>query len=694
MVAAVCLPMPSVYGQSPIQITADRFGGGNVVDLQSVPWRYHPGDQPEWAQIECDDGHWELISNTHFLSDHLPSSGWQGSGWFRLTVNVEPDVVHLPLNVTLQQLGASEVYLNGKLIQRFGQVGTSSISEQPFNPGLVPFGFVFNRSGPNLIAVRLSNQAMADMRSGWGRWLSRTGYGAGFRMQLRDAGQSQIEQEQDFTSNASLSLGTAGVFAAFGILHLLLFVFYPKQRANLYFSLYALGVAWIVLAFFWIATGHQGAIGTAGLFFTVWFGIDLTNVAILAFLYAAVSQPIPRYFWWVLTAWGVLLLSGIPFPNSQAGLWLYTGLSFFTAVESLRIVGKALIQKLDGGWIIAIAMVLVALNPLKEALVNAGLLEVPPMVDRVHGLTFGVIVSISIYLARTFAQTNQSLEQQLEQVKVLSEQQLESERQQAELRIQHEQEKARLAKIEAENERRAQELEEARQLQLLMLPKSVPQLKNLEIAVFMRPATEVGGDYYDFQVSADGTLTVAVGDATGHGLKAGTMVTAAKSLFTNLAHEEDLEYIFKQSSRVLKEMNLRSLYMAMGMLKIKGWQATVCLAGMPPILHYRADSQTVEEILVEGMPLGSPVRFPYQQQELTLGPGDVVVLMSDGFPERFNAEDDIFGYPKVEEVFAALVHQSPDEIIRQLVKAGDDWAGDHPQDDDITFVVLKMKAAG
>jgi hypothetical protein len=104
-------------------------------------------------------------------------------------------------------------------------------------------------------------------------------------------------------------------------------------------------------------------------------------------------------------------------------------------------------------------------------------------------------------------------------------------------------------KQKAENQRRAQELEEARQLQLSMLPQKIPQLPELDLAVYMKPATEVGGDYYDFHLGKDGALTVAVGDATGHGLKAGTMVTAMKSLFMTLGHEPDLSRIFQQSNR-------------------------------------------------------------------------------------------------------------------------------------------------
>ena len=100
--------------------------------------------------------------------------------------------------------------------------------------------------------------------------------------------------------------------------------------------------------------------------------------------------------------------------------------------------------------------------------------------------------------------------------------------------------------LEAENFRKTKELEEARDLQLSMLPKTIPKLPNLEIAVFMKPATEVGGDYYDFQLAGDNSLTIAIGDATGHGAKAGTMVTAAKSMFTVLTADFDILEILQR----------------------------------------------------------------------------------------------------------------------------------------------------
>ena len=98
--------------------------------------------------------------------------------------------------------------------------------------------------------------------------------------------------------------------------------------------------------------------------------------------------------------------------------------------------------------------------------------------------------------------------------------------------------------LQLENNRKTKELEEARQLQLSMLPKTIPSLPHLDIAVYMKTATEVGGDYYDFNVGLDGTLTVAIGDATGHGMQAGTIVSMAKALFASGSSKLRYENIF------------------------------------------------------------------------------------------------------------------------------------------------------
>lgn len=261
----------------------------------------------------------------------------------------------------------------------------------------------------------------------------------------------------------------------------------------------------------------------------------------------------------------------------------------------------------------------------------------------------------------------------------------------AEREIERQKEKARLAVVEAENERRAKELEEARQLQLSLLPKTLPQLSHLEIAAYMKTATEVGGDYYDFHLASDGTLTIAVGDATGHGLKAGTLVASIKSLFVSLAYHPDIPHIFQRMSRVLKEMKLRGLFMAMTLVKVKGNQMTVSIAGMPSVLIYRAQTGAVEEIAMRALPLGGMTKYEYPQQELTLAVEDVVVLMSDGLPERFNATGEMLAEEAARKYLAEHAHYSAQELTKGFAKLGDDWGGGRPQDDDVTFVVLKVK---
>ena len=199
----------------------------------------------------------------------------------------------------------------------------------------------------------------------------------------------------------------------------------------------------------------------------------------------------------------------------------------------------------------------------------------------------------------------------------------------------------RRQEVEAENEQRAKELEGARQLQLSMLPQSVPQLPQFEIAALMQTAAEVGGDYYDFYLAKDGTLTIAVGDATGHGLKAGTMVAATKSLFKHLAAQTNVVETLHDASRALKQMNLRSLFMALTLVKVQGNRLHCGSAGMPPILVYRAATQTIEELPLRGVPLGGFSTCAYREAEITLAPEDVVLLMSDGLPERFNPASEL-----------------------------------------------------
>lgn len=245
--------------------------------------------------------------------------------------------------------------------------------------------------------------------------------------------------------------------------------------------------------------------------------------------------------------------------------------------------------------------------------------------------------------------------------------------------------------LEAENARKTKELDEARLLQHSMLPKELPQLPHLDIAVYMKTATEVGGDYYDFHVHTDGTLTVILGDATGHGMMSGMMVSIMKSLFMSDRSNKELKPFFENASAAIKDMQLGRLMMALTCVQIKTDRIVTTNAGMPPLYIYRKHSQTVEEIVINNMPLGAMKGIEYDVKELKIERGDTLLLMSDGFAELKNENKEIFGYKRARNSFEDTAMKEPEEIVTYLKEEGRRWTNDKEPEDDVTFVVIKVK---
>ena len=245
--------------------------------------------------------------------------------------------------------------------------------------------------------------------------------------------------------------------------------------------------------------------------------------------------------------------------------------------------------------------------------------------------------------------------------------------------------------LQLENDRKTKELEEARKLQLSMLPKQLPQLPHLDIAVYMKTATEVGGDYYDFHVHLDGTLTVVLGDATGHGMMSGMMVSIMKSLFMSDRTNKELKPFFENASAAIKDMQLGRLMMALTCVQISNNKIVTTNAGMPPLFIYRKNSQTIEEVVISNMPLGAMKEVVYDVKEFKIERGDTLLLMSDGFAELKNENKEVYGYKKARNSFEEAANREPEEIVTYLREEGRNWTNNREPDDDVTFVVIKVK---
>jgi len=245
--------------------------------------------------------------------------------------------------------------------------------------------------------------------------------------------------------------------------------------------------------------------------------------------------------------------------------------------------------------------------------------------------------------------------------------------------------------LQIENDRKTKELEEAKQLQLSMLPKALPSLPHLDIAVFMKTATEVGGDYYDFHVHMDGTLTVILGDATGHGMMSGMMVSIMKSLFMSDRTNKELKPFFENANEAIKDMQLGRLMMALTCVQISNNKIITTNAGMPPLFIYRKIFQTIEEVVINNMPLGAMKGISYDIKEFKIERGDTLLLMSDGFAELKNQNQEMYGYKRARNSFEESAKKEPEEIITHLRAEARSWTNDKEPDDDVTFVVIKVK---
>ena len=660
----------------PFVITKDSFNNNQTVALDRRKWKYLAGDDFEWAAADLDDSGWDELETSSINRQSPPPSGWNGRGWFRLRFQVDESMANKPVALEARQYGASEVYLNGRLVTKFGEI--KEHGEIEYNPAFIPVPVEF-RAGENVLAVRYSASVLAETDTLRGAWLRNGGIKPGFYLQFDDIVdfKTTIQTYSDVVAGRFAVLYT-GVLAALGLLHLLMFLFYRVERANLFYSLHAFAFAAHLVCINNFAYGHWGTIQNFMFTSMNTLMVGVLFVSLLAFLHVAFERRLGKMFRLLAVAWAIAIVINVVFLRAFVWLPALTSLTTLgTFIFCIYLLVRALREKRPGAWILMGGVMLFVIALSITLLIVYGILPVSFQyyVYLEVFIVLSIPVAVSIFLALNFARTSRNLSERLIEVKELSAKQIEQERRAAELR--------------AENERRTRELEEARQLQISMLPKKLPELPNLEIAAYMKPATEVGGDYYDFHVSSDGTLTVAVGDATGHGLKAGTLVSVTKGLFNNLAHAPDISGTLNQMSRSLKMMNLRGLFMALTLLRFKDNDLLISVAGMPSVLIYRAATRKVEEINLRALPLGSVSKFRYSEQQFSLALGDVVLLMSDGFPEMFNDQNEMLGFEKAAEVLPEIAAAPPQEIIDRLVSIGHEWAGSRPQDDDVTFVVLK-----
>ena len=220
----------------------------------------------------------------------------------------------------------------------------------------------------------------------------------------------------------------------------------------------------------------------------------------------------------------------------------------------------------------------------------------------------------------------------------------------------------------------------------------MPSTDEYEMIGFQQTATEVGGDFFDFVQKDEGRWIAICGDATGHGLTSGNVVSITKTAMSALVEEEPVATLDSLNKTLLK-MNIGLNRMCLNIANIGKDSIQFSSAGMPPAYHYSAETETLEEILVGALPLGSFPEAIHMMQEVPFkNKGDILIMMSDGLPEAENINDEMVGYERTEEEIRSLATKSVEEIKDGLVDLCDRWLDGHTElKDDMTFVIIKRK---
>ncbi len=235
------------------------------------------------------------------------------------------------------------------------------------------------------------------------------------------------------------------------------------------------------------------------------------------------------------------------------------------------------------------------------------------------------------------------------------------------------------------------ELNVASQIQQSILPTQFPQGAEFNVYASMEPARNVGGDFFDVLALEDGLIGLAIADVSDKGVPAALFMMSSRTLLKGSAiGMGEPGDVLGEVNQLLHEDNDTGMFVTILYAVYNPFSGEFAYANgghnSPLIVHPDGSSSLLP--LTGGIALGVAPDMPYQQQTLSLAPGDLVFLYTDGVTEAMNEEEEEYGVERLQEVFSANPPKDPHEAIEAVFDSVNDFAGDTPQSDDITCLAL------
>lgn len=689
------------------------------IDLDTL-YRYKLGDNPEWSKVEFDDSDWRPTIADTTEKDTLLKV-YNGIAWFRGKFKVDSSLISRSFAIEILCHGACDVYFDGILVKKIGVVASSFEnyrSGYTFRTSMIPVSL--NQKTEHVIAVRVAKykeEKKSEIVFNTGN--REKAFGSSFY-----DGEVAMEEESDFHQQA-IMLIFATIFGVLGIFHMILFIYYHKNRANLYYSLFTFMLFSIFFGLYTLFAGQdmQTTQKILKLESLAFYAVPLFFISIL---YQIFYKRLLKFFW-VLA--GLILISSISFfVFAQRDIGMITLVLFFMGgfVETIRVFIKGIINKRDGARIFLFGLFfpiigVIFLSVTSSFLDSTGFTKWSEMIDDHTGEFFGyslllsVSLSMTIYLARDFARMNNKLQAQINEIKKLFDKTVEQDNERKKI-LENQNEKLeqmvtvrtnevnrQKTEIELKNRDILDNLQYAKRIQEAILPeiKLIYQTLRDSFIIYL-PKDIVSGDFYSFSQKNDKVI-IAAADCTGHGVTGAFMSMIGTSLLNQIINEQGET----RPAQILKDLNagiIDALKQSEGEKEIHdGMDIALCTLDLKNSNLVYAGANRPLWIFKNGelsmiKPAKSAIggyqslrKEEFTQHEIPLSKGDTIYLFTDGYADQFGGpEGKKLLSKRFREMLKEIQSLPMSEQEKYLIKAFHDWKGTAGQVDDVLVIGVRF----
>ncbi|HWY37095.1 MAG TPA: SpoIIE family protein phosphatase, partial [Bacteroidia bacterium] len=614
-------------------------------------WLFSPKDDYRFALRNYADSEWKIV---HSDLDVSRDTFFTGFGWFRLHYKITKEEIGTTFMLSVTHNGASEVFNDGRLLSFFGRVSHTADGEKGNDPSDEYFPLTVSDTLEHVIAVRYSNQHAKSHHEKFD--ISNEGFGIRF---LRNDDMPFIKRLNQYQSFFFISLSM--FLFALALVHLMIYLFERSRKFNLYHSIFV-----CTLSLLFLTPVLKKFIDTPLYNFRLNYYSDALIptffISVLALLYNLFQKKLNRFFYICVFVYAAAIVVRYLFGAEKAGLF-YISLFFMMWIGSTIISIKAIRQNFRGAKIVGLGVLATTVFMILALLLviffkNAGVISALLCVTMaILSLPF----SMSVYLAFDFAKANETLKDQIVQIKELSDKALLEEAEKKQIlenqnQVLEVQVKERTAEITAQkevieekNKDITDSINYAKRIQDATLASKEIKYKLFPNAfVLFKPKDIVSGDFYWF-AGKNGRRLISACDCTGHGVPGALMSMIGNNLLNKIVNEKAVT----SPGKILIELDEEVK------LTLKKSENTDSKDGMDiALLSFSSDHEMeyaganrplwivhdgrLEEIKATKISIGGDrygQEIEFVNHSIKLHPGDTVYISSDGFADQFNSED-------------------------------------------------------